>query len=156
VLSSFGLQQSVSSLCNPQKRPSHTLCHIDIGAGEAIRSKEAGVHVDAVLRPLVSRRLLADNPVEQQTESSTPPRALSSPSTMSFLRWSSVMVRCVAFPFATGAVVGPEGTVGACRLPVLMVLAANPFKTRRGARVHRLETRNSRHGLQATMPCLGS
>jgi hypothetical protein len=97
--------------------------------------------------PLVSRSLLADNPVEQRTESSTPPRALSSPSTMSFLRWSSVIVRCVAFPFATGAVVGPEGTVGACRLPVLMVL----FKTSGGARVHRLETRNPRHGLQATM-----
>ena len=136
MLLSSGLQQSASPLCGSQKCPSHTLCHIDVGAGKTIWSKKAGVHVDAVLQPLVSRRLLADGPVEQQTESSTPPRALSSPSTMSFLRWSSVIVRCVAFPFATGAVVGPEGTVGACRLPVLMVLAANPFKTSRGARVH--------------------
>lgn len=61
------------------------------------------------------------------------------------------MVRWVAFPFATGAVVGPEGTVGACRLPVLMVLVANPFQTGSGAQVHHLETRESRHGLPATI-----
>lgn len=34
----------------------------------------------------VSRSFLADDLGEQRTESSTPPRALSSPSTLSFLR----------------------------------------------------------------------
>jgi hypothetical protein len=41
------------------------------------------------------------------------------------------MVSWVACPFATGAVVGPEGMVGAWRL--LMVLVASPFQSRRGS-----------------------
>lgn len=55
----------------------------------------------------------------KRTVSSTPPSAFSSASTLSFLCWSSAKLRCLAFPFAVAVLVGPEGTVGACRLFIL-------------------------------------
>lgn len=53
------------------------------------------------------------------TESSTPPKALSSASISSFFRCNSAKLRCPASPFVTGAVVSPEGTVGACRFSIV-------------------------------------
>lgn len=53
------------------------------------------------------------------TESSTLLSAVSSASTLSFLRCSSAKVRWAAPPLAALAVVGPEGTVGAWRLFIL-------------------------------------
>lgn len=112
----------------------HTLCHIDVGPRKPIGSEKTGVHVDAVLNgdaPLARPHSL-DSQRRALTESSTPPSALSSPSTLSFLRWSSAMVSWVACPFATGAVVGPEGMVGAWRLLMILRIAASPFLTRSG------------------------
>lgn len=105
----------------------HTLCDVDIGAREAIRGEEVGVHVDAVL--LCVRRVTGQPPAvvsgsplwERQapTESSTLLRALSSSSVFSFLRCNSVKVRWAEPPLAARAVVGPDGTVGAWRLFIL-------------------------------------
>lgn len=60
-------------------------------------------------------------------ESSTLLRALSSSSMFSFLRWSSVNVRCAEPPLAALAVVGPEGMVGAWRL---FMLSGRPIAVR--------------------------
>lgn len=91
----------------------HTLGDVEISAREAIGRQEARVHVNAVLSPRQSTERAFTSPPSSPTESSTLPRALSSASTLSLRRWSSGSVRWVARPFATGWVVGPEGTVGA-------------------------------------------
>lgn len=54
-----------------------------------------------------------------RTESRTPPRADNSASIASFLRCSSANESCFEFPFVAGADVGPDGTVGACKLSIL-------------------------------------
>lgn len=91
------------------QRAIHTLGNIDVGARKSIVREKVRVHVNAVLGYVSDVGRLGG----EQTESRTLPSALSSASTLSFLRCSSANVRWVARPFTMGCVVGPEGTVGA-------------------------------------------
>lgn len=143
-----GQLMHIDSLLKRSERSWRTLSDIYVGAREAVRSEEASVHVDAVLCGLsalcrfVPVPLLMLLPCITHTESSTLLRALSSDSMFSFLRCSSAKVRWAVPPLVARAVVGPEGTVGACRLFILSgrpiavwsscKWVGGPFSRRRG------------------------
>ena len=94
------------------------LCHIDIGAWEAIESCKSGIHVDAMLKPIISSARLVPKH-HKHTESSTEPSAESSASTFSFCVMSSRNDSSFSVPLVVARDVGPEATVGACRSSIL-------------------------------------
>jgi len=107
----------------------------------------------AGVRTSVTRHM-SDRAGRWLTDSSTPPRAFSSSSRFSFLRCSSVKLRCVAFPFVARAEVGPEGIVGACK-PLISADGVAVVGARCEVRLGRLHSCQSRQEVSGSRCWLG-